>query len=82
MNEANDKILIEHGSLFNHAMRQIGARLTYGSAWLVYDGMGEWAVYDRPYGSRKNRTLYVGGSLTTALHELLGDDAEPKEDAD
>lgn len=53
------------------------ARISNGNTWLVVNKIGKdifYTVYSRSYGQRKNRTLYDGVYLETALMFLKGED--------
>ena len=53
-------------------LKETNARVEWEDKWLYYDeDYGIWVVLQRPYGARKNITLYEGESLAEAI-EVLG----------
>ena len=50
-------------------LKQSNARIDYGTKWLVWY-LDEWVVFDRPYGTKKNRCPYSGDNLEKALEIL------------
>ena len=47
-------------------------KLTNNTKWLVWY-QDEQVVFDRPYGKKNNRCLYIGDNLEEALNALKED---------
>jgi len=58
--------------LIEDFLKQENARLSCEPNWLYWDDAGYWVVLSRPFGARKNQTLYQGESLERALQALKG----------
>lgn len=55
--------------LIEYLKEGTNVRVESGGAWLVWM-YEEWVVFYHPYGARKNRTLYRGGSIEDAVEAM------------
>jgi len=56
------------------ALKRGNVRISTGSRWLFWDeDSDEWVVLDRPYATKKNRTVYRGADIAEAVKVLTED---------
>ncbi len=54
------------------ALKTQNIRITCANAWLFWNEQSEeWIVYARPFGARRNISLYSGSSLDEAIDALI-----------